>query len=185
MKKIVIYLNISIDGIVSDVENWANINDDVLTDAMTRYEETDIAIFGGATYSSMAEYWQQAEVSSDNELERIFAKMLNDTRKIVITDKELALSWRNSEQWVVRDDEELIAKVGTLEGMVSVESGLRTWKKFLKHQLFDELHFVVQPVIAGAGERLFDVIEKIPLKLLSSEQLKGGLLKVEYRKAGQ
>jgi dihydrofolate reductase len=186
MKKIVIYLNISLDGVVSDVENWANINDDVLTEAMTRYEETDIAIFGGATYEGMAAYWQQAESSSSSELERIFAKMLNDKRKIIITNKELQLNWRNAEQWIINDPDELLEKLNTLEGIICVESGLRTWRKFIRHHLFDELHFIVQPVIAGSGEKLFeDGLEKVPLRLLSTEQLKGGLLKLEYKIAGQ
>ncbi|WP_285890117.1 dihydrofolate reductase family protein [Paenibacillus macerans] len=89
----------------------------------------------------MAEYWQQAENSS-NELERAIARRMNEIPKVVISHSEVDLVWRNSEQIVVKDDGELARELEALKNRVnqiSVESGAKTWQSFIQNELYDEL----------------------------------------------
>jgi len=51
--------------------------------------------------------------------------------------------------------------------------------------LIDEYHFVVHPVIAGKGPRLFDTVklkEKFALDLLGTKTFKSGVVALHYKK---
>jgi riboflavin biosynthesis pyrimidine reductase len=87
-----------------------------------------------------------------------------------------------------QNDRELKRKLTELKrthGKAIAVERRATWHKFLKGGLFDELHIVVQPVIAGTGDKLCEGrLDKVKLQLAKEKKLKGGLLKLEYRKAG-
>lgn len=96
MRKVVLYLNMTLDQVVSDVEKWANITEELFTDSIERYGRNGTVIFGGNSYSSMAEYWQQAEISSGNPLEKRLAQLLNDKPKLIISRSDREITWRNA-----------------------------------------------------------------------------------------
>ncbi len=51
--------------------------------------------------------------------------------------------------------------------------------------LIDEYHFVVQPVVAGKGPRLFETVKSrgsLRLDFLGSETLQSGVIALHYRK---
>jgi len=187
MRKVILHMNMSLDGVVSDVEKWADINSAVLDESIDRYKRLDTVIFGGATFPGMSAYWQKAEKSSKSAGERELAKALGKKEKIALTDRQMSVDWKNSEALLVKNDKELKRKIASLKRKrgkaIVVESGVRTWHKFLKAGLFDELHIVVQPVIAGAGDKLFEgPLDKVKLQLAKEKKLKGGLIKLEYKR---
>ncbi|GJM74973.1 hypothetical protein HMSSN036_71890 [Paenibacillus macerans] len=69
---------------------------------------------GENSYASLAEYWQQAENSS-NDLERAIARRMNEIPKVVISHSEVDLVWRNSEQILVTDEETLARELEALK----------------------------------------------------------------------
>jgi dihydrofolate reductase len=95
MRKIILYLHISLDGVVSDSDKWMSFSDDILTDAIEYYETLDAVIFGSNTYPFLSDYWQTAEQSSNSPLEKEFAKRINDINKIVISRSPIQLTWKN------------------------------------------------------------------------------------------
>lgn len=178
----------SLDGVVSDVEKWADINSSSMDESIERYTKLDTVVFGGATFPGMAEYWQKAEKSSKSPKKKKLAKALGEKQKIALSNRPIEVDWNNSEALVVKNDQELVRKInGLKEGRgkpIVVESGTRTWRKFLRTNLFDELHIVVNPVIAGTGDKLFDgPLDKTKLQLVKEKKLSGGLIKLEYRRA--
>jgi len=188
MKKVILHFNMALDGVVSDVEKWADINSAALDESVKRYTRLGTVIFGGATFPSMAEYWQKAETSSRSPNERRLAKALGEKRKIALTNRPMSIDWKNSEALLVKSDRDLERKMKELKEKpgkpIVVESGVRTWHKFLRTNLFDELHIVVQPVVVGTGDKLFEGgLDKTKLRLVRELKLKGGLIKLEYRKA--
>lgn len=187
MGKIILTMQISLDGIVSDVDEWMSLSDEIVEASLAYYQTLDAIIIGGRTYPSLAEYWQNAEQSSDSELERRFAKKINEIEKIVISRSNVDLTWENSRPLLIRDEESLINEIKKLRNMerknISVESGAGIWKLFVKHAIFDEMLMWVHPVIVGQGENLFDSVgSKTDLHLNSSKVYPHGVVGLHYQK---
>jgi dihydrofolate reductase len=178
----------SLDGVVSDVEKWADINSELMDESIERYKHLGTVIFGGATYAGMSGYWQKAAKSSKSPKERKLGKALNETEKIALTNRPIELNWENSSELRVKNGRELVQKIAGLKRArgkaIVVESGVRTWHQFLKTGVFDELHITVQPIIVGAGDKLFEgKFGKTKLQLVEEKKLKGGLIKLRYKKS--
>lgn len=189
MGSIVLYMQISLDGIVSDVDRWASIDDGILEGALEYYNSLDAIVIGANSYPSMAEYWQQAELASESALERSFAKRINELPKIVLSRMEMELAWKNTELLLYRDEESLVRGIESLRGRmakdISVESGVRTWQRLLRHDLFDELRLLVHPAVAKVGEKLFAGAEESRALLLESARVyDSGVVELHYRKKG-
>lgn len=177
----------SLDGIVSDVDQWMTLNDEIIEDSLEYYGTLDAIIVGGKTYPGLAAYWQEAEKSSESELERRFAKKINDIEKIVVSRSDMDLVWKNSRQFPLQDNESIIKAVEKLKNSsgnnISVESGLGTWQLFIQKDLFDDIWIFVHPVVVGKGEQFFeDVQSKISLKLAHCKRYENGVVGLYYRK---
>lgn len=184
MRKITLYMQSSVDGIVSDPDRWANISDEILEDALQMYENIGTVVFGGRSYPSMAQYWTGAEQTSASELERAFAKKINEIDKIVISRSPVKTTWKNSRNVQVADEDALFAAVQKLRsskgGPISVEAGVKLWQLFLQNRLYDELWMLVHPAIAGSGQRLFDVEDGARLQFLASRSYENGVMGLRY-----
>lgn len=180
-------MQISLDSVVSDVEQWMSLSDEIIEDSLEYYDTLDAIIIGGSTYPSLAEYWQDAEKSSDSAIERRFAKKINEIEKIVVSRSEVDLVWKNTRQLPIQDDQSIVHEVKKLKNgsgkNISVESGTGAWQLFIQKDLFDEIWMFVHPVVVGKGEQLFeDVQSKISLKLDSSKKYKNGVIGLYYQK---
>jgi dihydrofolate reductase len=187
MRKIILTMQASLDGIVSDVDQWMTLNDEIIKDSLDYYETLDAIIVGGKTYPGLATYWQEAEKSSESGLERKFAKKINKIEKIVVSRSEVDLVWKNSRLLPVQDDESVVREVKKLKNSegnnISVESGLGAWQLFIQKDLFDEIWIFVHPVVVGKGEQLFENVQsKISLNLARSKQYENGVVGLYYRK---
>ncbi|MFK7696762.1 dihydrofolate reductase family protein [Paenibacillus sp. HJGM_3] len=186
MGKAVLTMHMSLDSVVTNEDQWMHISDEILEEYLDYYNRIDRIVVGGNTYAQLAEYWQNAEQSSESELERAIAKKINDIPKIVISRSLKDLVWRNSEQILTQDIESLVRELHVLKntaGTISVESGLKTWQLFLEHELFDDLWVFVHPAIASQGERLFGSSDKQHnLQLTSSKTYRNGVLGLYYQK---
>lgn len=187
MGKIILNFQISLDGVVSDPDKWAKIDDILLQESVDRYDELDAVIFGSNTYAGMAEYWENAEKTSENALERELAKKLNEKKKYVISRSDVEIIWRNSELLKHDGIESLTRQLEKLKNEnqkdITVESGLKLWQIFIQNSLFDVICCQVHPVIAGEGEELFDGdFTKMPLKLDSTKTFENGIVQMNYGK---
>jgi dihydrofolate reductase len=135
MRKIILYMQISLDGVVSDPEHWMTLSDEILADALEYYNTLDAILVGSTFYPSLAEYWQTAEMSSQSTLERTFARRINEIKKIVISRSKIKLVWNNSQQLMIKDSESLVHEIENLKKSggknISVEAGIKTWQLFL------------------------------------------------------
>jgi dihydrofolate reductase len=110
------------------------------------------------------------------------AKALGDVRKIVVSDQPLEFTWRNSEQL----EGDLVETVTALknepgEGTIGLSGSVSVVRQLLAAGLLDELHLLVHPIAVRKGMRLFDEGETpIPLRLISSETFKTGVLNLVY-----
>ena len=78
-----------------------------------------------------------------------------------------------------------ILKLKQEKGKNMLVGGVDLSSQLVELGLVDEFHFVVGPVIAGAGRRLFEGVslpEKLKLKLVDSKILKSGCVALRYSK---
>jgi len=187
MRKVVLYFNMTLDAVVSDVEKWSNITDELFTDSIERYGRNGTVIFGGNSYQSMAEYWLQAEISSENPLEKQLARLLNDKPKLIISRSDKDITWRNASQLKITDATSLAQKIKELKNTegndITVEAGIKTWQLFIEQDIFDEVEVMVHPVIYGDGRKLFTGNEpKINLELVNASVMGHGISKLHYKR---
>lgn len=50
MRKVILTMQASLDGVVSDVEQWMTLSDEIIPDSLEYYNTLDAIITGGNTY---------------------------------------------------------------------------------------------------------------------------------------
>lgn len=187
MRKVFLHFAITLDGVVSNVEQWVSFTDEAMKDTSAYHDTVDAIIFGNNNYAPLAEYWQKAETSSTSAAERTFAKKVNDMHKFVLSHGEVELVWRNSELLRVKDSEAFKQEIARLKNMpgknITVDSGEGTWRSFLEHGLWDGIDMLVHPLVIGHGKPLFvSLPTKAPLHLVESKTYDNGVVNLRYEK---
>jgi dihydrofolate reductase len=137
-------------------------------------------LFGRVTYDSFAGAWPGREAAGGEDAE--FASRLGDMRKIVVSNRPLEFTWRNSEQL----QGSLADAVTALKGdpsihKIALSGSVSVVRQLLAARLLDELHLFVHPVLAGTGLRLFqDGVPEQPLRLLASQPFATGVVYLVY-----
>jgi len=188
MRKVILKMQISLDGVVSHENQWMSFSDDIILDAMNYYKTLDTLIFGSKTYPYMDDYWTKAEHSLKSSIESEFAKIINNFNKIVLSRSSLNLTWNNSQLINYSNNQSFINVINDLKKKsgknISVESGIGMWHMFLENDLYDELLFYVHPTIVGDGVKLFnDEHFKVNLKLLNSKRIDKSVVILHYEKS--
>ncbi|HEX2504999.1 MAG TPA: dihydrofolate reductase family protein, partial [Gaiellaceae bacterium] len=101
MKKLTSTLFISLDGVVGGEEEMAvwhfpYFSEELGKAAAGAYDAADTILLGRVTYDSFAGAWPEREQAGEEDAE--FAKQLGDMRKVVVSNRALEFTWRNSEQ---------------------------------------------------------------------------------------
>jgi dihydrofolate reductase len=185
MKKITAGLFISLDGVVEAPDQWhfPYFNDEMGAAVDTTFGAADTMLFGRKTYDSFAGAWPEREAAGGEDAS--FAKALGDVRKIVVSNRQLEFSWRNSEQ--LQGD--LVEAVTSLknepgDGTIGMSGSVSVVRQLLAAGLLEELHLLVHPIAVRKGMRLFDEGEpSIPLALISSQTFTTGVLNLVYAPA--
>jgi dihydrofolate reductase len=184
MKKITAGLFISLDGVVEAPDQWhfPYFNDEMGAAVDATLGAADTLLLGRKTYDSFAGAWPEREEAGDEDAH--FAKKLGDMRKIVVSNQQLELTWRNSEQ--LQGD--LVESVRSLknepgEGTIGMSGSVSVVRQLLAAGLLDELHLLLHPIAVRSGMKLFDEGESIPLALISSETFETGVLNLVYAPA--
>ena len=172
----------ALDGVVDPgVGNWhfPYFNDE-MGGAVDRTHDADVMLFGRVTYDSFAGAWPGREAAGKEDAE--FAKKLGDIRKIVVSQRPLEFTWRNSEQLQGDLAEGAAAlKADPSIHKIALSGSVSVVRQLLAAGLLDELHLFVHPVLAGSGLRLFqDGVPERPLRLLSSQPFATGVLYLVY-----
>lgn len=132
----------------------------------------DTLLLGRKTYDQFVGYWPG---QSGNP----FADRINQYPKYVVSQSLAKADWNNSH--IIRDLAEEVADLKNTEGGDILVYGSATLVKgLLHHDLIDELHLMLYPVVVGGGLKLFD--DNLELKnfgLKSSVTLDNGVTILE------
>jgi dihydrofolate reductase len=181
MRKITATLFSSLDGVVEAPDQWhfPYFNEEMGAAVGATLGAADTVLFGRKTYDSFAGAWPEREAAGGEDAG--FAKALGDARKIVLSNQKLEFTWRNSEQL----EGDLVEAVTALKnkpgGNIALSGSVSVVRQLLAAGLLDELHLLVHPIAVRKGMRLFDEGETpIPLRLISSETFKTGVVNLVY-----
>jgi dihydrofolate reductase len=184
VRKIIAGLFISLDGVVEAPDQWhfPYFNEEMGAAVTATLGAADTLLLGRKTYDSFAGAWPDRETAGEEDAP--MAKALGDARKIVVSNQKLDFTWRNSEQL----EGDLTEAVASLKngpgGNIAMSGSVSVVRQLLAAGLLDELHLLVHPIAIRTGMRLFaDGETPIPLKLISSETFKTGVLNLVYTPA--
>jgi dihydrofolate reductase len=184
VRKITAGLFISLDGVVEAPDQWhfPYFNEEMGAAVTATLGASDTILLGRKTYDSFAGAWPERELAGEEDAQ--MAKALGDARKIVVSNQRLEFTWRNSEQL----EGDLTEAVASLKnepgGNIAMSGSVSVVRQLLAAGLLDELHLLLHPIAVRTGMRLFAEDETpIPLRLLSSETFKTGVLNLVYAPA--
>jgi dihydrofolate reductase len=180
MRKITAGMFVSLDGVVEAPDQWhfPYFNDEMGAAVDGQLGAADTILLGRETYDSFAGAWPDREADGGEDAE--FAKKLGDARKIVVSRQRLEFDWRNSEQLTGDLVDGVTALKNEPGGDIAISGSVSVVRQLLAAGLLDELHLFVHPIAVRSGARLFDEGEIIPLRLLSSQAFKTGVLYLVY-----
>jgi dihydrofolate reductase len=180
MRKIVAGLFMTLDGVVESPEKWqfAYFNDEVGQAVGSAMAEADTMLLGRRTYQEFAAYWPHQ--TSDAP----FADYMNNTPKLVVSTTLDAVEWQNS-TLINGNVVEEIAKLKQQPGKnISITGSATLVRSLLRVGLLDELSLLVHPIVVGAGQRLFEGGDQLPLTLVRSQTFSTGVVALAYQPAG-
>ena len=153
MASLILKMSISLDGYIAPADGssgWeaAGRSDDGARWVLETVSNAETHLVGAATYASWARFWPGAAGP--------FARPMNEIPKVVFSNSLASADWGPAA--IVRG--ELAAAVARLkqehpDGYLLAQGGARFARSLVQTGLIDEYRLVVQPVILGAGERLF------------------------------
>jgi dihydrofolate reductase len=178
MRRIIASLFSTIDGIVEAPEKWHfpyfNEEMGVAMEALMR----DTLLLGRKTFETFAATWPAREAAGGDDAP--LAKRIGNQRKIVVSNRRLSFSWRNSEQFKGDLIEAVNALKGEPGGDIAISGSISIVRQLLGAGLIDELHLFIDPIAVCGGMRLFDEGPSVPLRLIGSTTFSNGVLHVVY-----
>jgi dihydrofolate reductase len=140
--------------------------------------ESEALLLGRVTYEGFAAAWPSREGQ--------FADMFNSMPKYVVSSTLENAEWNNST--VLKGDvvDEVTRLRRELDGDIYVHGSCQLAQTLIEHDLVDELHLMVFPVVLGTGKRLFgETSDKKTLRLADSKAVGDGVAILIYRPASE
>ncbi len=180
MRKVIFAINITIDGYCG---HETGIADDELHEYFTRLlQDSGVDIFGRNTYHLMYPYWHDVAVNqSETKTINEFARTFDSMPKIVFSTTLKSVEWNNTTLLHSNLREEIM-KLKQQPGKNIFIGGLSIASQVAEWNLIDEYHFVVHPIIAGNGPRLFASAKNLALNLAGLKTFRSGVIALHYKK---
>jgi dihydrofolate reductase len=183
MRNVIFAINVTLDGCCDHTKQ--TVDEEKLEYFTQLLREVDLQVFGRKTYQLMVPYWPEiAKDQSATKADKEFVRVFDSIKKIVFSrsldraeDKNTRIVRTN-----LRDE---ILKLKQEQGKNILVGGVDIPSQLIELGLVDEFRFVVGPIVAGEGRRLFEGVslpEKLRLKLVESKTFKSGSVLLRYLK---
>jgi dihydrofolate reductase len=181
MRKIRLYINVTLDGYVAGPNGELDWLFRTMTPAQQAWttaflREVDTILIGHTTYLEQAAFWP----SQTGEM----ATLMNSHTKIVFSSRLPTLEWNNS-RLAVSDVAEEIARLKREPGRdIYVTGGARLSQSLSQKGLIDEYNLTIHPILLGSGMPLFrEPSEEIALTRVHTIPFESGAIHLIYQKA--
>ena len=175
MGKVVVTEFITLDGVIEDPGGaekterggWAfRFEGGPEADAFKFNEliQSDAQLLGRITYDGFARAWPTMEGTGE------FGEKMNAMPKFVVSSTLKDPEWSNTSVLTGHLGADVGALKEQFDGDILVAGSAQLVRSLFAHDLVDELHLMVFPVLLGAGKRLFADGAELSLKLLDARQ---------------
>ncbi|MBZ0284314.1 MAG: dihydrofolate reductase family protein [Anaerolineae bacterium] len=179
MRKVVSALFISLDGVTESPEKWQfdNMDMEMFAAMGEAIASQDAVLLGRVTYEEWAPYWPNSTVEP-------FASFINNTSKYVVSTTLDKVAWgQYGNTTLIKNN--VIEEIKRLKQQpgknIGVSGSASLVYSLLQNDLLDELTFLLHPVVAGTGKRLFkDGSTLKRMKLTSSKITSTGVAILTY-----
>jgi dihydrofolate reductase len=188
MRNLVLFLHLSLDGFSAAEDgglDWIP-----YSKAFEKYNDKIVGtigtpVYGRVTYELMKGYWpSMLTTDSAEQHDKDHAEWLEGVEKIVISKTLPEQDWKNTR--IIHENvvEELTKLKQTNGKDLGIFGSMTLASSLIESGIIDEFQFTISPVILGKGKTFIRNIEKkIPLELITSEAIEGGILGLHYRVA--
>ncbi len=183
MRNVIFAINITLDGCCDHTKQIADEETHKYFTHLMR--DVDLLVFGRKTYQLMVPYWpdvakSQSETKAENEFAQAF-----DSKKLVVFSRSLdGVEGKNTR--IVRTNlHDEILNLKQEPGKHILIGGVDIPSQLMELGLVDEYRFVVGPIVAGEGRRLWEGVslrERLQLKLVESKIFDSGCVALRYLK---
>jgi dihydrofolate reductase len=183
MRKTVFAINMTVDGYFGHEDMIA---DDELHEYFTvLLRSAGVILYGRKTYELMVPYWPDvARSQSEDPATNEFARVFDALEKVVFSTTLKSVEGDNTK--IVRTNiAEEVLKLKEQAGKDIAIGSLSIASQLSQRGLIDEYHFVVHPVVAGKGPRLFETVdlqERLLLKLIDTKTFRSGVIALHYKR---
>jgi dihydrofolate reductase len=175
MRKLVESTFVTLDGVISSPGEWGQPywDDDHNTYAHDLLFAADALLLGRVTYEGFVQAWPSRAGVDD------YSDRINAMPKYVASRTLKETTWNATliEGDVAAGVAELKKQPG--QNILKFGSG-ELDHTLIRHNLVDEFHFWVYPLVAGSGQRLLDGIDMTHLKLVDKTVFKSGIVILVY-----
>jgi dihydrofolate reductase len=183
MRNVIYAINLTLDGCCDHTKMVPD--EEVLDYGAQLVRDADLLVYGRKTYQLMVPYWPDiAKSQSETKADIEFAQTFVSKKKIVFS-RSLAGAEDENTRIVRTNLRDEILKLKQEPGKNILVGGVDVPSQLLELGLIDEYRFVVMPIIAGKGRRLFEGVnlpQKLQLKLVESKTFKSGSVLLRYLK---
>lgn len=192
MRKLIVSQFLSLDGVMQapggeqeDTDGgfkyggWTRAywHDDIGGAFASIMKEADALLLGRKTYVTHAEAFEPMPAGD------FFGDMMNTPAKYVVSKTLEKATWRNTT--IIRDNH--IAEIAKLKAApgknILVDGSQKLVHDLLQHDLVDELHLLLYPLLLGGGKRLFPEGAHRTFKLAHTTPYPSGVVGLRYERA--
>jgi dihydrofolate reductase len=199
MRKVAAALFITLDGVAESPGRWGfdAFDEDMAANMSSVIKSRDAILLGRGPYQEWADYWPTANfdreiasitadtprhIASAATFDRAFTSFINAVPKYVVSTTLDSVGWSNSTLLKGNLADEIAALQAQPGGTIGVAGSPTLVRSLIQHNLLDELHLMVHPVIAGTGKRLFaDSADLKRLRLVASKATRSGVALLTFR----
>ena len=181
MRNVIFAINLTLDGCCDHTKQFAD--EEIHKYFTNLMRDIDLVVFGRKTYQLMVPFWPEvAQNQSMTKAMNEFARAFDSIKKIVFS-RSLDRAEDKRTRIVRTDPHDEILRLKHEPGKNILVGGVDIPSQLVERGLIDEYRFVVSPIVAGEGRRLFDRVslpERLQLKLVDSLILKSGCIALRY-----
>ncbi|MEO5781896.1 MAG: dihydrofolate reductase family protein [Ginsengibacter sp.] len=190
MRKLKLQMQLTIDGFVGRPNgelDWMDFNwDDTLKDYVTALTDSvDTIVMGRNLATGFIPYWKNV-ASNPDDFQYDFGKKMTDKPKIVFTRTletldPIVIGWDNTK--LGKGD--LVKEITELKNQqgkdIVVYGGATFVSDLIKHNLVDEYHLFINPVVIGNGMTIFKDLPMKKLELIKTTTSSNGIIILFYK----
>jgi dihydrofolate reductase len=174
MRKLIESALVSLDGVIEAPERWANFDDEDAALSMEQLSNYGAFVMGRVTYEKFFANW--GHVTGNPYIE-----LINAMPKYVASRSLTEAEWNAT--LLGPDPSREIRRLKDQPGKDLIKYGTsRLDDTLVRDRLVDEFRFWIRPVVAGAGQRLFEDVDTsaLNLKLTDEKRLENASVILTY-----